>query len=235
MTEMAFEKGNMKLKFSKWTLLFVALVYSVTLFSEQNNFPEIKALISKGSYKEAQDQIKNLSEDHPDDPTLALYQTEIWIALANEAYGNQKFKTAYEYYSLASISWPSHPIVRKRLAELNGKELKDLQSKISPKPLKVESPVRSGETSKGQNNFYFIVLGSPEANSISNLLSEVSNSIRNNEANLSNEKPAENTFDRVTSNYIPWLLSLQGILTFVNIIILFVITKLYFKFERKAK
>ncbi|TGK75946.1 hypothetical protein EHQ27_04980, partial [Leptospira wolffii] len=215
------------MKFSKWTLLFFITVCSVSLFSEQNNFPEIKALISKGNYKEAQEQIKNQSEDHPDDPTLALYQTEIWIALANQAYGDQKFKTAHEYYSLASISWPSHPIVRKRLAELSGRELKDLQSKNYPKLQRAESVVKSGETSKGQNNFYFIVSGSPEANSISNLLSEVSSSLRNNEVNVLKEKAAENAYGNVTSNYIPWLLSLQGLLTFVNIIILFVITKLY--------
>lgn len=222
------------MKFSKWTLLFFITVCSVSLFSEQNNFPEIKALISKGNYKEAQEQIKNLSEDHPDDPTLALYQTEIWISLANQAYGDQKFKTAHEYYSLASISWPSHPIVRKRLAELSGKDLKDLQSKNFPKLPKAESVVRSGETSKGQNNFYFIVSGSPEANSISNLLSEVSTTFRNNEISVPKERTTENSFGSITSNYLSWSLSLQGLLTFVNLIILFIITKLYFKFEKKV-
>lgn len=108
----------------KYILLFLI---SLSLFSQSNieNFYFIKDLIDRSNLKEAQRQIDILKEKNPHDPTLELYQTEIWINTGEQNYKNSNFKTAFENFKKAYEVYPSNSLVRTRYKELSERTLFD--------------------------------------------------------------------------------------------------------------
>ncbi len=85
----------------------------------------IKDLIDRKQVKEAQRQIDILRSQNENDPTLELYQTEVWIQIGEKNYRESNLKTAFENFKKAYEVYPSNPLVNSRYKELSGKVLFD--------------------------------------------------------------------------------------------------------------
>jgi hypothetical protein len=105
----------------------ILFLISISLFAQSNieNFFFIKDLIDRSNLQEAQRQIELLKEKNPHDPTLELYQTEIWINTGEQNYKNSNFKTAFINFKKAYEVYPSNSLVRARYKELSEKILFD--------------------------------------------------------------------------------------------------------------
>ncbi len=102
----------------------------------EQNFHYIKDLIDRKQVKEAQRQIDILRFQNENDPTLELYQTEIWIQVGEKNYRESNLKTAFENFKKAYEVYPSNPLVNSRYKELSGKILFDanVETKKPPVP-----------------------------------------------------------------------------------------------------
>lgn len=89
------------------------------------DYPEIKKVLESGNINQAQEMLNPLLQAKPSDPTLALYQAEIWIKKAESYYQEGRKLSAFEFFKKAYEVWPNHSLVRARYWELNGKTLKD--------------------------------------------------------------------------------------------------------------
>jgi len=85
-------------------------------------YTAIKDLILQRRLDAANTEVERMLKENPNDPSLMLYQTEVWIELGMEhdRAGNQK--TALDYYTRAYQYWPSHPVLRKRFLALQGRQ-----------------------------------------------------------------------------------------------------------------
>lgn len=106
-------------------LLFLSLTLLGQSLEIQQNFQYIKDLIDRKQVREAQRQIDILRAQNENDPTLELYQTEIWIQIGEKKYRENNFKTAFENFKKAYEVYPSNPLVNSRYKELSGKILFD--------------------------------------------------------------------------------------------------------------
>ncbi|MCE9499866.1 MAG: tetratricopeptide repeat protein [Leptospira sp.] len=87
-------------------------------------YPHIRDLIHRNEIQEAQkelDLVKKSDNLTEEDPTVLLYQSEIWIARANKFYEEKNFPRALKLYKKAIQYWPNHPIVTARYSELSQK------------------------------------------------------------------------------------------------------------------
>ncbi|TGK62513.1 tetratricopeptide repeat protein [Leptospira wolffii] len=162
--------------------LFVSFIFLpfVSIYSEsaETNYSQIRELINLNKISQAQEALKPLLESDPDDPTLNLYQTEIWIIQGEENYHSGNLKTAYEYFTKAQTTWASHPTVRSRIAELQGKKLVDRpKNELKLKTSRSISP-------EIQNKGNVIVLADPE---ILELTNQLKTELRNRIAELGQE------------------------------------------------
>ncbi|MDI7226250.1 hypothetical protein [Leptospira santarosai] len=117
----------MKNNFLKLFLLIFAL--SLSLYAqgadENSSYQQIKDYIDSNRVTEAQSLLDEWIKINPNDVTLQLYQTEVWIQTADQKYKERKFKTAFSYYEKAFSNWPNNPSLRARYMELKDKKLVD--------------------------------------------------------------------------------------------------------------
>ncbi|WP_004472350.1 hypothetical protein [Leptospira santarosai] len=117
----------MKMKFLNLSLLIFAL--SLSLYAqgadENSSYQQIKDYIDSNRVTEAQSLLDEWIKINPNDVTLQLYQTEVWIQTADQKYKERKFKTAFSYYEKAFSNWPNNPSLRARYMELKDKKLVD--------------------------------------------------------------------------------------------------------------
>ncbi|TGK14290.1 tetratricopeptide repeat protein [Leptospira stimsonii] len=113
------------------SLLFSASIYSQST-DENSSYQQIKDLIDSNRATEAQSLLDEWIKINPNDVTLQLYQTEVWIKVADQKYKERKFKTSFSYYEKAFSNWPNNPSLRARYMELKDKKLVD---HVSSSPL----------------------------------------------------------------------------------------------------
>ncbi|PJZ28398.1 tetratricopeptide repeat protein [Leptospira kmetyi] len=109
--------------------ILLSLVFSASIYSqsadENSSYQQIKDLIDSNRATEAQSLLDEWLKINPNDVTLQLYQTEVWIRVADQKYKDRKFKTAFSYYEKAFSNWPNNPSLRARYMELKDKKLVD--------------------------------------------------------------------------------------------------------------
>ncbi|PJZ29483.1 tetratricopeptide repeat protein [Leptospira kmetyi] len=117
------------MKYILTLVLLSVLVVSVSTYSqstdENNSYQQIKDFIDSNRVVEAQSLLDEWIKINPNDVTLQLYQTEVWIKVADQKYKERKFKTAFSYYEKAFSNWPNNPSLRARYMELKDKKLVD--------------------------------------------------------------------------------------------------------------
>ncbi|AOP35988.1 hypothetical protein A0128_08145 [Leptospira tipperaryensis] len=110
-------------------LILLSLVFSVSIYpqsiDENSSYQQIKDLIDSNRATEAQSLLDEWIKINPNDVTLQLYQTEVWIKIADQKYKERKFKTAFSIYEKAFSNWPNNPSLRARYMELKDKKLVD--------------------------------------------------------------------------------------------------------------
>ncbi|PJZ28325.1 tetratricopeptide repeat protein [Leptospira kmetyi] len=118
------------------SFVIFSLCLSVAIYpqntDENTSYQQIKELIDSNRAAEAQSLLDEWIKINPNDVTLQLYQTEVWIKVADQKYKDRKFKTAFSYYEKAFSNWPNNPSLRARYMELKDKKLVDHVSSSSP-------------------------------------------------------------------------------------------------------
>ncbi|RHX83927.1 tetratricopeptide repeat protein [Leptospira stimsonii] len=114
-------------KFSFSLVLFFSIGFSgiSAQGTEDNRYQQIRDYIDSNRIAEAQSLLDEWIRLDPNDATIQLYQTEVWIRIADQKYKDRKFKTAFVYYEKAFANWPNNPSVRARYIELKDKRLVD--------------------------------------------------------------------------------------------------------------
>ncbi|MDI7218776.1 hypothetical protein QMN07_14840 [Leptospira santarosai] len=117
----------MKMTFLNLSLLVFLLSFSLYAqgTDENSSYQQIKDYIESNRVSEAQSLLDEWIKINPNDVTLQLYQTEVWIKTADQKYKERKFKTAFSYYEKAFSNWPNNPSLRARYMELKDKKLID--------------------------------------------------------------------------------------------------------------
>ncbi|WP_078125190.1 tetratricopeptide repeat protein [Leptospira alexanderi] len=109
--------------------ILLSIIFSASIYSqstdENTSYQQIKDLIDSNRSTEAQSLLDEWIKINPNDVTLQLYQTEVWIKVADQKYKDRKFKTAFSYYEKAFSNWPNNPSLRARYMELKDKKLVD--------------------------------------------------------------------------------------------------------------
>ncbi|TGK23132.1 tetratricopeptide repeat protein [Leptospira kmetyi] len=111
------------------SILLSLIFFSISIYSqstdENNSYQQIKDFIDSNRVVEAQSILDEWIKINSNDVTLQLYQTEVWIKVADQKYKERKFKTAFSYYEKAFSNWPNNPSLRARYMELKDKKLVD--------------------------------------------------------------------------------------------------------------
>ncbi|WP_032924924.1 tetratricopeptide repeat protein [Leptospira santarosai] len=119
----------MNIKLLSLSLITFLLSLSLPLYAqgtdENSSYQQIKDYIDSNRITEAQSLLDEWIKINPNDVTLQLYQTEVWIKTADQKYKERKFKTAFSYYEKAFSNWPNNPSLRARYMELKDKKLVD--------------------------------------------------------------------------------------------------------------
>jgi tetratricopeptide (TPR) repeat protein len=90
--------------------------------TNSNDYFYIKKLIDSKEINTAKKELSKALNENPHDPTLHLYQAEIRIMDADNAYANSRFNQALELYEEVVKVYPSNPLVQARLNELKYKK-----------------------------------------------------------------------------------------------------------------
>ncbi|XDD52181.1 tetratricopeptide repeat protein [Leptospira sp. WS92.C1] len=106
-------------------LFIFFLCLSETFGQESDRYQQIRDYIDSNRIQEAQSLLDEWIKLDPNDATIQLYQTEVWIRVADQKYKDRKFKTAFAYYEKSFANWPNNPSVRARYMELKDKKLVD--------------------------------------------------------------------------------------------------------------
>ncbi|PJZ57393.1 hypothetical protein CH367_10495 [Leptospira barantonii] len=110
-------------------LILFSIILSASIYpqstDENTSYQQIKDFIDSNRVVEAQSLLDEWIKINPNDVTLQLYQTEVWIKVADQKYKERKFKTAFSYYEKAFSNWPNNPSLRARYMELKDKKLVD--------------------------------------------------------------------------------------------------------------
>ncbi|TGK23365.1 tetratricopeptide repeat protein [Leptospira kmetyi] len=134
-------------------LILLSLIFSGSIYSqsvdENTSYQQIKDLIDSNRATEAQSLLEEWIKINPNDVTLQLYQTEVWIKVADLKYKERKFKTAFSYYEKAFSNWPNNPSLRARYMELKDKKLVD---HVSSSPILKTRYSGFGSSSSESNN-----------------------------------------------------------------------------------
>lgn len=198
-------------KVFKIILLNLYLLSFFNLHSEpvETKYSQIRELIDRNKTSEAQDALKPLLESDPDNPTLNLYQTEIWIIRGEDNYHSGNLKSAYDYFTKAQTTWASHPTVRNRIAELQGKKLVDRPKNISK--------ARAGQyLPEVQNKNTLIVLADPE---ILELTDQLKDRLRFRIAELEQTAAGLNLEAKSQDQFQKWMIVLLGISLLINLLL----------------
>ncbi|EMM77583.1 hypothetical protein [Leptospira santarosai] len=117
------------MKITSLHIPLIAFLLSMPLYAqgtdENSSYQQIKDYIDSNRVNEAQSLLDEWIKINPNDVTLQLYQTEVWIQTADQKYKERKFKTAFSYYEKAFSNWPNNPSLRARYMELKDKKLVD--------------------------------------------------------------------------------------------------------------
>ena len=127
-------------------IILLVLVILGQLYSEdigENQYTDIRAMIAGGNILEADKKTQQLLNISPGDPTLTLYQTEIWIEQANQLYNQKKLKSAFVLYEKAYKNWNMHPVVRKRYFELKDRKLYDVNTVSNQNQVSIQTTQNS--------------------------------------------------------------------------------------------
>ena len=115
--------AKQRLRTVKKIFLFL-LLFSTSLFPQEANnseYSHIKQLILSKQLNKAKEEIKLAMTGNENDPTLNLYQTELWIAEADSYYAAGQYKRALEIYEKAIEQYPSNPMVKMKYQEMVNK------------------------------------------------------------------------------------------------------------------
>ncbi|PJZ57454.1 tetratricopeptide repeat protein [Leptospira barantonii] len=112
------------------SLILLSIIFSASTYPQQStdentSYQQIKDFVDSNRVEEAQALLDEWIKINPNDVTLQLYQTEVWIKVADQKYKERKFKTAFSYYEKAFSNWPNNPSLRARYMELKDKKLVD--------------------------------------------------------------------------------------------------------------
>ncbi len=102
-------------------LLFTTLLFSFQLFPQEainSQYSHIKQLIISKQLNKAREEIRLAMAGNENDPTLNLYQTELWIVEADSYYASGQYKYAIEIYEKAIERYPSNPMVKLKYEEM---------------------------------------------------------------------------------------------------------------------
>ncbi len=119
-------------------IIFMLIFFQSILFSQEainSQYSHIKQLIISKQLNKAREEIKLAMAGNENDPTLNLYQTELWIAEGEFYYNSGQYKLALEIYEKAIQQYPSNPMVKMKYQEMVNK-VKAKSNNIEPKESK---------------------------------------------------------------------------------------------------
>ncbi|MCE9501513.1 MAG: tetratricopeptide repeat protein [Leptospira sp.] len=155
----------------------ILFFFAASVFSESSDiitkYPNIKELVDRRNPREAQRQIDKVLKENEGDPTIALYQTEVWIQQGENNYQAGNLKTAFSYFKKAYDFWPSHPLVNQRYKDLSKRRLSD---RTGSSPVD-ESNLKQMATNSGRV-FYIIDSSSPGNEELRSALRELKEEVK---------------------------------------------------------
>ncbi|MEI1277885.1 tetratricopeptide repeat protein [Leptospira venezuelensis] len=148
---------------NKYLVFLICFLFVLEILGDTipEDYPEIKRVLESGNVNQAQDMLDPLLQSKPSDPTLALYQAEIWIRKAETYYQEGRKLSSFEFFKKAYEVWPNHNLVRTRYWELQGKKLKDSVPKANGNYGSINN------TGKGNNAQKTVFVFDPELQELS--------------------------------------------------------------------
>ena len=130
----------------------------------QAPYLHVRELLARRALDEADTEVLRLLALDPTSATLQLYQTEIWIARADDMYTGRRYRSAFALYEKAYRRWPSHPVVRARYLELKGApqtdelpQARDVTASVAPAASRsIARPVPAGSAATAPVNIYIV-------------------------------------------------------------------------------
>lgn len=115
-------------------LLSTFLLFHLPLFSQDMTNSHIKQLIQTRQLAKARQELAIAMQGNENDPTLNLYQTELWIIEGETYYNSGQYKKALEIYQEAARRYPSNPMVKLKYEEMV-KKVKNAEESTKNKPV----------------------------------------------------------------------------------------------------
>ncbi len=116
------------------TFLYAFLLFQLPLFSQDMTNSHIKQLIQTRQLSKARQELAIAMQGNENDPTLNLYQTELWIIEGEVYYNSGQYKKALEIYQEAARRYPSNPMVKLKYEEMV-KKVKNVEDSTKSKPV----------------------------------------------------------------------------------------------------
>lgn len=115
-------------------LLSVILLFQLPVFAQDMTNSHIKQLIQTRQLAKARQELAIAMQGNENDPTLNLYQTELWIIEGETYYNSGQYKKALEIYQEAARRYPSNPMVKLKYEEMV-KKVKNAEESTKNKPV----------------------------------------------------------------------------------------------------
>lgn len=126
-------------------ILFSAMLsFPVLLFSQDTGntgYALIKQLIQTKQLSKAREELRLAMIGNENDPTLNLYQTELWIMEGDSFNASGQYKKALEIYEKAIQYYPSNPMVKLKYEEMVNK-MKTSKMGVKENQLKEPIPIQ---------------------------------------------------------------------------------------------
>ncbi len=114
-------------------LLAATILFQLSLFSQDMTNSHIKQLIQTRQLAKARQELAIAMQGNENDPTLNLYQTELWIIEGETYYNSGQYKKALDIYQEAARRYPSNPMVKLKYEEMV-KKVKNVEEFNKSKP-----------------------------------------------------------------------------------------------------
>jgi len=161
----------------RMTAFFIFLISSFAIYSDETevigNYPQIRELLRQNNTSGAQKEISRLIAKNENDPTLSLYQTEVWIQIGERNYNGGNYKTAYEYFRRANNFWPNHPLVQMRYKELKKRNFKDVSLESNLKKSEIVEVKNPSELKDNGKRIIYVLDSGNNSDELKQILSEI--------------------------------------------------------------
>ncbi|HMV44767.1 MAG TPA: tetratricopeptide repeat protein [Leptospiraceae bacterium] len=104
--------------FSALLYVFQLFLFQLPLHAQDTTNSHIKQLIQTRQLAKAREELNIAMQGNENDPTLNLYQTELWIIEGETYYNSGQYKKAMEIYQKAVDRYPSNPMVKMKYQEM---------------------------------------------------------------------------------------------------------------------